>query len=161
MGNFNRGRFSGSRDFRKRDFGGDRHMGKPQMYNAVCSNCGKECQVPFKPTGDKPVYCRDCFAKINGGDSRNNFARSNRNERSAFYTSNQDSRSQSGGDQQLREMNVKLDKILALLNLRDQKVIEVIHEDNLPKETEALPHNEAITPEKTKRSSKKAKPAVE
>ncbi len=33
-----------------------------QMFAAVCSECGKETQVPFQPRGDKPVYCSDCFA---------------------------------------------------------------------------------------------------
>jgi CxxC-x17-CxxC domain-containing protein len=31
------------------------------MHNAICSECGKKCKVPFKPTGDKPVFCADCF----------------------------------------------------------------------------------------------------
>lgn len=35
--------------------------GERQMYAAVCSACGKETTVPFQPTGDKPVYCRDCY----------------------------------------------------------------------------------------------------
>lgn len=34
-----------------------------QMFPAVCSQCGKETQVPFQPRGDKPVYCSDCFAE--------------------------------------------------------------------------------------------------
>lgn len=34
-----------------------------QMYDTVCSACGAETQVPFKPNGSKPVYCRDCFRK--------------------------------------------------------------------------------------------------
>jgi DNA-directed RNA polymerase len=38
--------------------GGDR-----EMHKAVCSDCGKECEVPFKPTEGRPVYCRDCFPK--------------------------------------------------------------------------------------------------
>ena len=38
-----------------------------QMYPAVCSECGKETQVPFQPRGDKPVYCSDCFSKQRGG----------------------------------------------------------------------------------------------
>jgi len=29
----------------------------------ICSSCGTECEVPFKPTSSKPVYCDDCFAK--------------------------------------------------------------------------------------------------
>ena len=32
------------------------------MYDAVCSECGKECKVPFQPSGDRPIYCSDCFA---------------------------------------------------------------------------------------------------
>lgn len=35
-----------------------------EMYPAVCANCGKECEVPFQPRGDRPVYCSDCFAKM-------------------------------------------------------------------------------------------------
>jgi CxxC-x17-CxxC domain-containing protein len=38
-------------------------MGDRQLHPAVCSECGKETQVPFKPTAGKPVYCRDCFQK--------------------------------------------------------------------------------------------------
>jgi CxxC-x17-CxxC domain-containing protein len=34
-----------------------------QMYPAVCSQCGRETEVPFQPRGDKPVYCSDCFAQ--------------------------------------------------------------------------------------------------
>lgn len=32
-----------------------------QMYPAVCAECGKETEVPFKPSEDRPVYCRDCY----------------------------------------------------------------------------------------------------
>ena len=32
-----------------------------EMFPAVCAECGKETMVPFQPSGDKPVYCRDCF----------------------------------------------------------------------------------------------------
>lgn len=32
-----------------------------QMYDAVCSACGVQTQVPFQPNGSKPVYCRECF----------------------------------------------------------------------------------------------------
>jgi len=40
------------------------------MYPATCSECGKSCEVPFKPSGDKPVYCNDCFKKIRGGGKK-------------------------------------------------------------------------------------------
>lgn len=37
--------------------------GPREMFPATCSSCGCETQVPFKPSGMKPVYCRDCFRK--------------------------------------------------------------------------------------------------
>ncbi|MDH5770948.1 MAG: DNA-directed RNA polymerase [Candidatus Bathyarchaeota archaeon] len=36
---------------------------KREMHKAVCADCGKECEVPFKPDGSKPVYCRECYSK--------------------------------------------------------------------------------------------------
>ena len=34
-----------------------------QMFDVTCDQCGVRTQVPFKPSGDKPVYCRDCFRR--------------------------------------------------------------------------------------------------
>ena len=51
---FNRGN---SRGPRKRFDSGPR-----EMHKATCAECGKECEVPFKPSGDRPVYCRECYA---------------------------------------------------------------------------------------------------
>ena len=41
-----------------------------QMTTVVCSNCGRETEVPFVPTGDRPVYCSDCYSQMGGGSSR-------------------------------------------------------------------------------------------
>ena len=41
--------------------------GEKQMFAAVCSNCGQDTQVPFQPTGGRPVLCRDCFQASKGG----------------------------------------------------------------------------------------------
>lgn len=59
-----RGNNSGARgnrnsDFRRNNFSSENR----EMHKAVCSKCGKNCEVPFKPTEGKPVYCKDCFAK--------------------------------------------------------------------------------------------------
>lgn len=35
-----------------------------EYHDAVCASCGKECKVPFAPSGDRPVYCSECFAKM-------------------------------------------------------------------------------------------------
>jgi len=37
--------------------------GSREMHKSVCADCGKECEVPFQPTGDRPVYCAECWAK--------------------------------------------------------------------------------------------------
>lgn len=37
--------------------------GDRQMYDATCASCGVSTQVPFQPSGAKPVYCRDCFRR--------------------------------------------------------------------------------------------------
>lgn len=34
-----------------------------EMHDVTCSSCGTQTQVPFKPNGSKPVYCRDCFRR--------------------------------------------------------------------------------------------------
>jgi CxxC-x17-CxxC domain-containing protein len=31
------------------------------MHDVICSNCGKQAQVPFEPRTDRPVYCSECF----------------------------------------------------------------------------------------------------
>ena len=42
--------------------GGGRSFGGPkQMFPATCASCGQQTEVPFKPSGARPVYCRDCF----------------------------------------------------------------------------------------------------
>ncbi len=61
---------SRGRDSRKRDFGGRGSGARSQMYEAICAECGQVCEVPFRPTGDKPVYCTACFAKRQGSQSR-------------------------------------------------------------------------------------------
>lgn len=42
------------------------------MHAAVCDECGADCEVPFRPSGDKPIYCSDCFSQKRGssGDNR-------------------------------------------------------------------------------------------
>lgn len=60
----------------KRDDGAPR-----EMFKAVCSKCKANTEVPFKPSGDKPILCRDCYIESKGGerslrgrDSKPNYA---------------------------------------------------------------------------------------
>jgi len=39
------------------------------MYQVVCADCKKNCTIPFKPTADRPVYCKECFALRRSGQT--------------------------------------------------------------------------------------------
>ena len=45
---------------------GDRGRREVEMTKVTCSSCGIKCEVPFKPTSSKPVYCDACFSKDKG-----------------------------------------------------------------------------------------------
>jgi CxxC-x17-CxxC domain-containing protein len=62
-GGFRSGNGGGRSNYR-----GDR--GEVTMYKAICDECHKSCEVPFRPSGDKPVYCNECFSKKRGNDDR-------------------------------------------------------------------------------------------
>ena len=47
--------------------GGGYERAPREMFSATCSNCGREAQVPLRPTSGKPVYCSDCFRTQRGG----------------------------------------------------------------------------------------------
>jgi len=58
------------RHFEERRFSKPRDsFGERSLNQAICAECGRNCEVPFKPRDDRPVYCRDCFSKRQGGGS--------------------------------------------------------------------------------------------
>jgi len=105
----------GESRFEKRDFGrksfGDRQggfrksgfgdRGDRQMFEATCAECGQRCEVPFKPTGEKPVYCKECF----GGGKKGPSA----------------SGKQGVTPEQFDQLNKKLDRIIKELEILKQK----------------------------------------
>ena len=56
----------GRRDRRSDDGFGSFDRGPREMHSVVCAECGKDATVPFKPRGDRPVYCSDCYSKQGG-----------------------------------------------------------------------------------------------
>ncbi len=42
-------------------------QGPREMHPAVCAQCGADTMVPFRPRGDRPVYCSDCFSAMKSG----------------------------------------------------------------------------------------------
>lgn len=128
----------GNRGFQSRgrsSFGGGRSFdrgndGPREMFRAVCDNCGKDCEVPFRPTSGKPVYCSDCFEKMGG----RNADRPERGERPEFRNASK-SFDQS---KNFSELNAKLDKILRLLEAKGEsniasRIVEEIKEIKAPK----------------------------
>lgn len=74
------------------------------LFKTKCDKCQNPCEVPFRPNGSKPVYCKDCFGGNRGGDERPE--RFERTERP---------RAPDISGEQLRVINAKLDEILKKL----------------------------------------------
>lgn len=65
-GGFNRG---GGGFNRGGGFGGGNFDRRPrEMHKTTCAKCKKECEVPFKPTEGRDVFCKDCFENQKQGD---------------------------------------------------------------------------------------------
>lgn len=56
----------GGGNYRGGGGGGGGYGAPKQLYPAVCSQCGNQCEVPFKPSGSRPVLCRDCYRASRG-----------------------------------------------------------------------------------------------
>src|SRR3989344_2241551 len=96
MRNFNRGDRNERKGFGKRDFG------SRSMHQATCDKCGKNCEVPFRPLGDKPIFCSDCFSH-NRGDG---------------------GKTAGPSKEQFEMINSKLDKILLALKPAVKEAVE-------------------------------------
>lgn len=127
-------RFGGSRG----GFGGERRGGfggrgrdgprRPlEMHDAICDKCKKECQVPFRPSKDKPVLCSDCFKNSGNG----NGGRSERGNAPQGGISNE----------QFNQINKKLDKILAFM-----EELEVAEDEDMSDDLEEIEEDEEEQP---------------
>lgn len=72
------------KDYNNRGRSNRSYSNDVQMHPAVCDNCGDKCQVPFKPSGNKPIYCSDCFEKMGGNQDRNDRVRDDRGGRGGY-----------------------------------------------------------------------------
>jgi CxxC-x17-CxxC domain-containing protein len=140
MGNFNRSndrpRYSGNgnrsggnynRPAENRNYGNSDR----EMFPAICDNCGNDCEVPFRPSGNKPVLCSNCFRKENNSSSERrpsfNSRGSDYNNRSSVSrepvreklkdrsNSNSNSQNYSEIKKQMDIVNAKLDMVLKFL----------------------------------------------
>jgi CxxC-x17-CxxC domain-containing protein len=133
-------KFGGGKSFGGGGRGGDRFGGgggDRELFKATCASCHKSCEVPFRPSGDKPVYCRECFASNGGGDARPAYrsegrgdfrsdARPSRDERPARREEPRVSVHEHSGEdikRQIKSLETKVDAILKFLS--DQSLAKV------------------------------------
>ena len=105
-----------------------------QMFQATCTECGERCEVPFKPSGGKPVLCKACFSqngpsKTRDRDSRPSYGSDRSDSRgsdSRGSSSSSSSSSSSGPDlskiqRQLSTIEAKLDQLLEMFEDMDEE----------------------------------------
>lgn len=140
MKDFNKGgRFGGGGGDRrgpggfKPRFGGGDRGDRPQLYQATCAECKKSCEVPFRPNGEKPVYCRDCFSTKSPAGGREfspRPARPSFGARKPFGAPRDDFRApreeNRGSDQGVRELKTQMEAISGKLN----RLIETLAAQN-------------------------------
>ena len=168
------GGFNDRKSFSKPSFGGD-YKKKPwdngggknfnnddrEMFQATCSGCGKSCQVPFRPSSGKPVFCDECFVKTRNGDGpTRSDSRPSYNDRGDRGTRPAPVQSTGNTDVLARQMQVisgKLDTLIDLFSRQSQpaKSQPVVES---PAKKEAAPNIELKAA--VKKAVKASKPVV-
>ena len=124
-------KFGGGRDR------GDRPAGRMELFPAVCFECKRNCEVPFRPTGDKPVYCLDCFNRqphVPGRNSspsdrpRGDFRSDFRPPQREYQSQPEPMRAQNDGSmdlikRQLGALEIKVNRILELLSQKTESSV--------------------------------------
>jgi len=125
-------RSRGRNDSPRKNFGGGDSR-KFSLHDAVCDKCGKNCQVPFRPSGDRPIFCSECFERKDGGGDRNRFNRNdsrggrnsdNRGANRPPQQSNMADQAISRLVEKIATLNTRLDTIIDLLSSTRQKKLD-------------------------------------
>ena len=157
MGSYNRNNRSGGGGGRRYGGGGGGFRGgdsgRREMHKAVCDECGKDCEVPFRPSGDKPIYCSDCFEKKDGGGSR----RPSQRDSSSGFANRDNTNKQLL--EQVTSLNTKLDRILAVIesgsNKKEKVETKNVEKKEVKKEVQEEPKEKI---QEVKKVVKKATP---
>lgn len=172
-------RFDGNRDGGAPRFGGgdraprfnDRDKADVKLYSAICTTCGKSCEVPFRPDGSKPVLCKECFANKNASptnmsNSRERFTPNEQRGHKPERTFNDKPRTEGTTSvskaeyelviKQLGAVEVKINQILELIKA-SEKLVEALPVVSTKKAKKA----EVVVEEvKKERKPKKVTPAI-
>lgn len=135
-GGFAKNKFDKNRGGNSRGFGGGDFKRDMEMYSAVCASCSKNCEVPFRPNGKKPVYCKDCFSRESDGNNTRRFESNRNSSRADSYNrdsrDNQPRREQSRNENDTRGLN-DLKNQIEILNSKLEKIIMILGEKNSSK----------------------------
>ena len=120
-------------------------------YKRHCAECGKSCEVPFRPSNDKPVYCNECFAGKSGSSDR-----APRRDGGRGFGSKPSFGGSQGGNGEvlkiLKELSSKMDSLTyAVNNISGSKKPEV------KIDTKEVSNKETKTKEKVSKVAKKTK----
>lgn len=121
-----------------------RDSGNRQRHSAICDGCGKPCELPFKPTSGKPVFCDNCFKGKRGSDNR---GRGRSRDRDKGRDRNNES------NKQLDQINEKLNKILEMISKPEAK--KEVKTEKAKKEVEKKTPAKKATTKKTTKTKKK------
>lgn len=165
-GGFNKGgsrpQYGGRQDFRPR---GERDRNS-QMFAATCAECKKSCEVPFRPTDSKPVFCNDCFRSkgesFSGGfKQRDKGSWSDKSPKREYTSHNGASTDNKKIDDLKRQIELahnKLDRLILIVNNSNHSPVVIKRakkEVDLKELSNAV--DKAVTPtiKKTKKETKK------
>lgn len=152
------GKFGGGKG---RDDRGGRPSGKSfEKFKANCSECHSSCEVPFRPSGDKPVYCSDCFSKRSSDDARGD-TRGGHSDRPSHTKPPRDQRSPRH-DPSRGQSDFTLSKMQKQLTTLEEKLNRILDIINPPMPSPKVVAAEVTEPKPSKkeRRAKKEKKVV-
>lgn len=89
-----------------------------QLFKATCAECGNACEVPFRPSGEKPVYCSNCFTGNKDRDSGRSFEKRDfkPRDRDSFKPRDSFAPAPAVADKRIDEIKKQLDAMQAKIN---------------------------------------------
>ncbi len=154
-------RFGGEKRFGGGDRGSSNFgQGDREMFKAKCSSCFQQCEVPFRPTSGKPVFCKDCF-RDNAPDEKRSFQRSDSRGgdfRKDTRSAPREERPRHDERAPQTHGNEDVKRQLATLEAKMDHILELLKPKTAPKETaKAVVIKEVVAAEEAPKKVRKPK----
>ncbi len=146
MDNYKSNRSGGN--YNRRD-SRDRGSRRATMFPAVCDNCGKDCEVPFKPSSGKPIYCSKCFEELAPRREDGRGSKDSRSPRRNNFSDRSPGKDYSSDISQLKDQLVGINKSL-------EKLVELFTPVKEEKTVKKVVKKKTESKKKATKSTKKA-----